>query len=139
MTINAHQTGPGSLLIGDDPGTEFAVAITSATLEPSVDTEDDQHVLSGDVLPGADEFTWALSVTMFQDFDAGGLTDYLFTHRGEVMPFVFRPSNAHERGWTGSIKIRPMSIGGDVRKRNTSDVEFPLVGEPTITTETVGG
>lgn len=131
MPIKAHTTGPGSLTIGDTPGKEFAIAVTKVSLEPSVDTDDDLVVLSGAALPGEDTFTWSLNATLLQDFDVDGLADYLFDNRGTVVPFKFTPSSAHTRGWGGQIKLRPMSIGGDVKKRNTSDVEFPLVGQPT--------
>lgn len=137
MAIKAHKTGPGTFKLGDSPGTEWGAQVTKITLTPSVDSEDDLHVLSGDVLPGDDTFTWELTATFFQDFDVDGVTDYLFDNRGQVLPFTFQPNNEHERAWTGSIKCRPMEVGGEVRKRNTSDVTFPLVGEPTKTTTTV--
>ena len=130
MAIPAHTLGPGSLLLGDAPGSEFSVACTAVTLEPSVDTDDDLVVLSGDTLPGEDTFTWSLNATLLQSYSVGGLTDWLFDHRGEVVPFTFTPRTSHGRAWTGEVKVRPMSVGGDVKTRNTSDVEFPLVGEP---------
>lgn len=129
-TVPAHTLGAGSLLIGDEPGKEFAVACTKATLEPKADSEDDQYVLSGDVISGEDTFTWSLNTTLFQSYDVDSLTDYLFDNRGKIVPFTYTPSNKHARAWTGNLKIRPMAVGGDVKTRNTSDVEFPLVGEP---------
>lgn len=132
MAIPAHTTGPGTLKLGEAP-TELAVACTKALLKPSVETDDDVYVLSGDVITGEDNFTWELEVTLFQSFDAEGLTDFLFKERGKVHPFTFKPNNDHAQEWTGNVKVRPMDIGGDVKKRNTSDVTFPLVGEPEVT------
>lgn len=134
MAVPAHITGPGTLTLGETGTTKnLAVACTKATLTPSVDSEDDVPVLSGDIIAGADTFTWELSVTLFQDFDALGITDFLFTNRGQVMPFSYRPSTEHAQTWSGSVKVRPMDVGGDVKTRNTSDVALPLVGEPTVT------
>ena len=135
MAIQAHTTGPGTLKIGDVP-TELAVACSKAMLKPSVETDDDVYVLSGDVITGEDSFTWELDVTLFQSLDADGLTDYLFKNRGTVQSFTFKPNNDHGQEWTGKLKVRPMDVGGDVKKRNTSDVTFPLVGEPSVTYNT---
>lgn len=129
--IKANSLGPGSLTLGTAPGTELAVSCTAVTLEPSVDTDDDLVVLSGDTLAGEDTFTWQLNATLLQSYEEDALADWLFDHRGEQHEFTFIPSRDHSRGWKGTIKVRPMSIGGDVKTRNTSDVEFPLVGEPT--------
>ncbi len=133
-SVPAHITGPGTLTVGETGSlSDLAVACTKAILTPSVESEDDVPVLSGDIIAGADTFTWELQATLFQSFDAEGITDFLFKHRGEVLPFTYRPSNSHNQTWKGKLKIRPMDVGGDVKKRNTSDVALPLVGEPDLT------
>ncbi|NQX26833.1 hypothetical protein HQQ81_05640 [Microbacteriaceae bacterium VKM Ac-2854] len=133
MPVKSNILGPGSLKLGETASPiEFAAQLTKAALTPSVDSEDDIPVLSGDILAGDDTTTWELSGTVMQDYDLESLEDWCFENRSTVVPFQFEPdSTAGRRAWSGSVKVRPLTVGGDVKKRNTSDFTFPLVGEPT--------
>lgn len=123
--------GPGSLKIGETGSEkEFATDLSKTALTPSTDSEDDVPMLDGSNMSGEDTTTWALSGTMYQNYDFDSLEKWCFDHRGEELPFVFVPNNAGGIDWSGVIKIRPITVGGDVKKKNTSDFEFPLVGEP---------
>ncbi|MCT2043398.1 hypothetical protein M3D15_08680 [Pseudoclavibacter alba] len=137
MPVTAQKLGPGSLKLGaQSTAKEFAVQTTKCTLKSKTDADDDLYVLSGDVLPGAETISWELDATILQDYELDGLTDWLFTNRGSVQDFTFVPNSKAKRSWTGKVKIRPLDIGGDVNKNNTSDVTFPLVGEPKPVTVT---
>lgn len=132
MTVKASTLGPGSLKLGATGSEqEFAAQLSKATLTPSVDMEDDIPTLSGDILDGEDTETWALAGTVFQDYELDSLEDWCFVNKSKVVPFVFTPSNAGSRNYSGSCKVRPITVGGDVKKRNTSDFEFPVIGIPT--------
>lgn len=132
MAVKASTLGPGSLKFGAVASEqEFAVQLTKAALTPSVDTEDEIPTLSGDRLSGEDTETWEISGTILQDYELDSLEDWCFENKSLVVPFVFTPSLAGKRKYSGSCKIRPLTIGGDVKKRNTSDFTFPLIGEPT--------
>ncbi len=132
MTIKSRPLGPGSLKIGET-GTaqEWAAQLTKCALTPSTDTEDDIDVLSGETLDGDDTTTFTLDGTLLQDYDLESLELYCFDHRGEDVPFVFTPSREGAVQWSGTVRLRPVTVGGDVKKRNTSDFSFPLQGDPT--------
>ncbi len=42
-----------------------------------------------------------------------------------------------DAGWTrsgliGSVKMRPLDVGGDAKTKPTSDFEWPFVGDPVL-------
>lgn len=131
MVAKAHTLGPGSLAIGET-GTvkQFGAQLTKTLLSPDVSTDDDLYTLDGSVVEGEDTITWKLSGTLLQDYDLLSLEAWCFLHQGEKLPFVFTPNAAHTQIWHGVCKIRPVAVGGDVKKRNTQDFEFPVIGAP---------
>jgi hypothetical protein len=132
MTIKSRPLGPGSLKIGET-GTakEWAGQLTKCALTPSTDTEDNIDVLSGETLTGDDTTTYTLDGTLLQDYELDSLELFCFDNRGKYMPFVYTPNNDGAVEWSGSVRIRPVAVGGDVKKRNTSDFSFPIQGDPT--------
>lgn len=124
--------GPGSLKIGETGSErEFAADLSKCTLTPSSSSEDPVPMLDGSNMTGEDTDTWELGGTLYQSYDFGSLEKWCFDNRGEELPFVFTPSNEGGIDWSGIVKIRPVTIGGDVKKKNTSDFTFPLTGDPT--------
>lgn len=133
MPIKSFKVGPGELIFGA-PGApnEFSAQVTSATIEPSVDTEDDVPVLSGEVLPGEDEETAVLTGSLLQDITESGITTWTWENAGQVVPFVYIPNSELARQVTGEVKVRRTNIGGDVKTRAESDFEFPCIGMPDL-------
>ena len=133
MAAQAHKLGPGSLKFGST-GTEqeFAAQCSNVRLEPSVDTEDSIAVLSGEELEGDETLTWVVAGTLYQRYDADALQDWCFENRLTTLPFRFIPTQDAVNEWTGSCRIVPITIGGDVKVRNTSDFEFRVIGEPQM-------
>ena len=137
MATVAHRLGPGSLKIGET-GTEkeFAIQTTKTTLTPSVDAEDDINTLDGGTLGGDETETWELNGTLHQSYDEGSLLDYCFQNRfsktKQALPFTFVPLDEGVQSWSGTVKLRALDVGGDVKKQNTSDFSFPLVGDPIL-------
>lgn len=134
MPATAIKTGPGRLTIGaTDSPINFAAQITEANLKPSVSSEDDIEVLSGETVAGADTETWVLSGKMNADLgqDASA-QEYCFTHAGEQVPFTFSPNSATGRQFTGVVKIRATAFGGEVGKTSQIDFELPVVGRPVM-------
>ena len=43
---------------------------------------------------------------------------------------MFTPSDTRRREYTGTVTVVPLTVGGDVKARNTSDFEFPVLDEP---------
>lgn len=139
MPIKSFKVGPGELIFGE-PGdvNEFSAQVTAATVEPSVDTEDDVPVLSGEVLPGEDEETFVLTGSGLQDITATGFTTWTWENAGTVVPFIYIPHSETARQISGEIKVRRTNIGGEVKARATADFEFPIVGVPVLGDVPVG-
>ena len=127
----ASTLGPGSLKLGETAtAQEFAAQLTAAALTPTVEADDDIDTLDGGVLSGEDTETWAMSGTLLQDYELDSLEDWCFANKSLVVPFVFTPSTRGSRTYSGMCKVRPITVGGDVKTRNTSDFDFPVIGIP---------
>ncbi|WP_349866846.1 hypothetical protein [Leifsonia sp. WHRI 6310E] len=133
MTSKSRALGPGHMKIGET-GTarEFASQLTKAALNTNTKSDDPVDVLSGGQVAGEDTYTHTLTGTLLQDYDLDSLELYCFDNRGRELPFVFIPSTEGEVQWSGTVKIRPVSrVGGDVKKKNDTDFEFAIIGDPT--------
>lgn len=135
MPIESYKLGPGTLTFGTTP-TDFSCQVTAATINPSenVEEEDAIPVLCGEELTGEDNVThtFTISGTLLQDLAADGIVDYTWQNMGQNVPFVFVPSTSAARQVTGTCRIVPLSIGGEVKQRATSDFEFAIIGTPTF-------
>lgn len=129
----AATLGPGHLKIGDTGSPrEFGAQLTKAAINTDTKSDDPIPVLSGETVAGEDTYAYTLAGTINQDFDMDSLEMFCFENRGRELPFIFIPSNDGEVQWSGTVKIRPVgAIGGDVKKKNTSDFEFAILGDPT--------
>lgn len=135
MAVKSHKLGPGSLVLGASGSlTEFEAQCSKISLEPSVDEGDPIPVLSGEELAGDDEESYVLKGEIIQEFSATSLLKWCHEHRGTSQPFVFIPNTDGDLSWTGTVKIRATSVGGDIKKVNTSEFEFKGVGSYEITT-----
>lgn len=135
MTALAHKLGPGSLKFGvTGSPKEFAAQCSKVELTPKVDSDDNIPVLSGEEIAGDESIEWTIGGTLYQSYDADSLIRWCFDNRLTTVPFTFLPSDESTDKWSGECRIVPVTIGGEVRKRNTSDFEFKLIGEPEPTT-----
>ncbi|MGO3832661.1 MAG: hypothetical protein ACTJGT_01735 [Microbacteriaceae bacterium] len=125
--------GPGSLSIGE-PGSprQFGGDTTKTTITPSTDSEDDTPMLDGSNESGADTTTWELGGTVMDSYTMDSLFVWAAENAGKELPFVFTPTEEGELTIGGVVKVRPFAAGGDVKKKNTNDFAFPLVGDPTF-------
>ena len=124
--------GPGSLKIGPTGSPiEWAGNLTKTELTPTTNAEDDVPLLDGSNLSGEETTTWTLGGALQQDYEFDSLEKFCFDNAGKELPFAFTPSKTGSIDWSGIVKIRPVKIGGDVKKRNASDFEFPVIGRPT--------
>lgn len=132
MPPKSSKLGPGGLTIGRTGSPrEFGAQLTKCALTPDTSFEDDLPVLSGETQAGDADTTWELSGTMLQDYDLDSLEDFCFENRLQELPFVFTPSRSGARSYSGVVTIVPITVGGDVKTRNTSDFTFRVIGEPT--------
>lgn len=132
MTVNYITMGPGTLSIGDAPLKDFSSQCTSVKLTPAVDNGEPINVLSGEQVAGDRSESFTLDGTFLQDLGVDSATEWLFTNRGETMPFVFVPSTTAGRQISGDLVVEAIDIGGDVKTKPTSDFSFVVVGAPTI-------
>ena len=58
--------------------------------------------------------------------------DYTWTHKGTIVPFTFTPSTVAGRSVTGSCRVAPLNLGGDVKKKNTTDFKWTVIGDPVL-------
>lgn len=143
MPVQSTVTGPGTLEFGETGSLkDFSCQVTSVTVSMEPDREDPTPTLCGDNLVGESSYTAELEATLVQDLTATGIVAWSWEHRGQELPFTFIPNTAAGMTITGRVIVDPISIGGDVKKRNTSDVTYSIVGEPDMTfpsDPTVGG
>jgi len=134
MPAKVTKLGPGTLTVGSVP-TDFTCQVTAARVEWSADAEDDVETLCGDSVPGARNYSSTLTGTMFNDLGTTpGIVEFSWTNKGTTQPFVFRPSmTSGVKQVVGSLIIDPISVGGDeVGQNMTSDFEWSIVGDPTL-------
>lgn len=131
----ANALGPGTLTLGASGDLrQFAAHTTATSLVPSYSDGDVLNLLDGSTETEVDEETWALEGTFRQELETDAIEDWCLTHAGEEMTFTFTPVDSVSKSYTGTVKIRAVNIGGDVKTKNTSDFSFPLNGRPTIGT-----
>lgn len=125
--------GPGSLIIGETGSTrQFAADTIKTTIKSSVESDDDIYMLDGSTEDGQDTTTYSLDGTIQQSYADDSIELWVHENRGEKLPFIFIPNLAGAIAWSGIVKIRAVSdIGGDVKKKNTTDFSFPIIGDPT--------
>jgi hypothetical protein len=130
-----RKLGPGVLTVGAvGSPLDFSGRCTTVKIVPKVDTEDDTPVLSGGVEPGDRTYTATLEATVLQDdlyAGPGGLVDYSWAHKGEQVPATFTPYTGG-RSISGELIVDPLDIGGEVGKKNTSDIKWAFVGFPDL-------
>lgn len=121
----------GSLVLGVTGSLQdISAQVTSVAVVPAVDEGDSLATLDGGQILGEDTESASLTATVVQDIAAGGFTEWTWTHAGQEVPFEFIPTAG--RTITGVVKVRRAQVGGDVQQKNTTDIEWPCVGMPTL-------
>jgi hypothetical protein len=117
----------GSLTLG---GTEFATQASNVRITPTYDEDGDAlpmldgGELTADVIRGN-----TLAITAVQDFtDAAGFVNYTWLNDLELVPFVWKPTGPTGPTYSGNVEVRAVEVGGDVKKRLTSDAEWTCSG-----------
>ncbi len=110
----------------------FASQAQNVTLKPKTDEAGDPlETLSGDTITAEDETTWSLSIEAVQDFDdTAGFVMFALNNANELVPYSWKPS-PDSPTFTGTVRVRPVEIGGDVNKRLTTGAEWPCTAKPT--------
>lgn len=131
MPITDSRLKAGTLTLD---GVDYNTQATNVKLTPSTDEVGDPvETLSGDEILADDETSWVMAITAVQDFDdVAGFIAFCLENAGQSVTYSWQP-NAVGVTYAGTVKIRPVEIGGDVNKRNTTDAEFPCNGAPVPT------
>lgn len=128
----AEKLGPGQLTFGE-AGTEseWGAQVTVCAIEPETDEGDTLNFLDGS--SESDETdSYTLTGTLAQTYDADSLLIWSKENSGERFPFTFRPRGDRPLTVTGTVTVRALKIGGDVKTKNTSDFSFVGVGDWNI-------
>jgi hypothetical protein len=128
-----RKLGPGVLTVGATGSpVDFSNRCTSVKVTWKEDKVDDVEVLSGDTIAGERNYQATLEATVYQDdLQAGGLIAYSWNNKGSQVPFTFTPYTGGI-SVTGELIVGPLDVGGDVSKKNTSDIKWAAVGEPEL-------
>jgi hypothetical protein len=113
----------------------FATQASNVRLSPKTDEVGDAlEVLSGDVLEPSDKTDWTLVIEALQDFDdPAGFVNFTLTNAGDVVTYTWKPNDtATGVTYSGTVRIRPVEIGGDVNDRLTTSAEWPCQETPTV-------
>ena len=140
MTVSAIEDSRlkgGTLTLDAQP---FGKQMTSVSLEPSEAEEGESiETLTGATVEPDEVTSWVLNLGAIQDFDdPAGFVEFARANKGEIVPFTWDP-NAGGPSYTGTVRVRAVTIGGDVATRLTSTKAWPVIGEPTPEDPPVGG
>ena len=136
MPVSTSTLGPGTLTLGPvATPVDVSCQVISAQVEVSMDKDDDETTLCGDVVAGDSTFTATLSGSVFQDLaSATGLVAYSWENMGTTVEFEYIPNTADAAKVAGDVIVQPITVGGDEpKKRMRSDFEWQCVGVPTFT------
>jgi hypothetical protein len=117
--------------------TEFQCQVQSWQLVNNTDDGDLMYTFcpDGEFREETDD-DYSLELTFFSDWRSGGISDYLWENDGETVAFTLdhHPDIAAEHvQWTGNVKIKAPTVGGEARDTETTEVELLCIGKPTYT------
>lgn len=129
MTITDSRLKNGTLTINALP---FATQATNVRLVPKTSSSGDTlEVLSGDTIDPDETVDWSLVIEAVQDFtDEAGFVNFTLQNAGEVHPYSWKP-NATGPTYSGTVRVQPVEVGGDVNARNTTTAEWACMEAPT--------
>lgn len=128
-----RKLGPGVLSVGSAGSPlDFSKRVTSVKVAWGVDAEDDTPTLDGGVESGDRTYTATLEASVYQDdLRDGELARFTWENKGSALPASFTPFTGGV-SITGTVIVDPLDIGGDVKKKNQSDIKWAFIGEPEL-------
>lgn len=137
MSIHRNQLKYVSLDIG---GNEFRAAIQTWRL---VDNTEDPEKIYSYGPDGQNEDTeeevadWALELTFYSDWRTPvGLNHYLWTNAGQEVAYTIGHhlgTTGEDPEFSGTVKLKRTSVGGQVRTTELTELTLPIVGVPDYT------
>lgn len=138
MAPKHYKVGPGKLTLGATSGVDFSAQVTSCTITPNATRDEPLHVLSGEVLAGDSAYTATLAASLLQDLTTSGIVAYSWTHAGETVDFEYQPNTALGATIVGTVVVDPISVGGEVNTRATSEISWTCDELPVFEAGTAG-
>jgi hypothetical protein len=134
VPIKSFTVDEGTLTLGTGlTAFDMTAQVRTVAIDFSEDVEDDRKTLSGETLPGKATYPATLSGTVIQDLSDEGLTEYTWTNKGTVVSFVLSPNDASGRQITGSVRVGPLKVGGDVGEDGPeAEFEWGCIGDPVL-------
>lgn len=133
-TIDSRQ-GPGTLKLGTAAPNMISVEAQAATVElaPTISSSDGTPTLATPEPAPDTSVAWHLKISSIQDFeDPAGFVNFLMDHALDELAFEWAPKGPTGAPiYKGTVQIVPIGIGGDVGVQTVTDVELPVVGQPT--------
>lgn len=132
----SHILGPGVFTIGSGP-LAVQAQLTNLRIEwsESVTSDDDRDFLDGTSELGVQTASYRATVSgtvQQDDLAAAGFVAWTWTNKGTEQDFTFVPNNDVDRQVSGVCVPVPVTIGGDVKKKNTSDFTFRCPEDPVL-------
>lgn len=135
MTIHKRQIKLIEFSLGDDPADiAFECQISAWTLNNNTEDGDKIYTLcpTGEDVEDTDP-DYSLDLTAFSDWRSDGFSDYLWKHDGETVDFRLdhHPDIPAEHvSFSGEVKIKAPSVGGEARANEITEVTLVIVGKP---------
>ena len=116
-------------------GTSFANQVWTLSLTPDTPFQQQRTLVPDGTISDVDSATWVMEIEGLQDFETGGLANYLRTNAGSQVAFVFAPVNtAGKAKYTGTVIAVNPPMGGEQGEFAQMELELPIIGSPTIGT-----
>lgn len=138
MTIQKYTMGPGTLTLTATGPVVYDASCQVKSFKVSatekVKSTDKQPMLCGEDLTTADvvSLDWKAAGKLLQDIRAAGLIAFTWTHASQEVTFKYVPNTTADIAVTGTLRLVPISVGGDAGTQPDDDVTWVIVGTPVL-------
>ena len=132
MAIKSTIVGPGTLKFTAPSAMDISTQVTKCEISPKANRSDSLTTLSGESISGTSTYTAELTVSAIQDLTTSGFVAWSYTNAGKEGTFEYKPNTAGGATVTGKCVIDPVTIGGEVGSRATSEFTFDCPSLPTF-------
>lgn len=113
--------------------TEFQAQATRARLVPDQNIQTLRTLVPDGVITDVDSAVWTLELSGVQDWETGGLANYLHTNAGSIVEVVMAPVNTTgKKQATFDVRIIEPPFGGDQGSFAMIELELPVQGQPVF-------
>lgn len=135
MSIHKRKLKLIEFSLGTDPSDiAFECQISAWNLNNNTEDGDKIYTLcpEGEDVEDVDP-DYTLDLTAFADWRSDGFSDYLTAHDGETVTFTLHHHPdipAEHVSWTGQVRIKAPSVGGEARENEVTEVTLVIIGKP---------